>query len=1138
MEPGALSFASDLRVGFDDVCKYTDEGLKQTKDVISLLKKRQAIENEYAKSMAKLAQHAKSLVPEQKRLVYNGSDSLASFGSLWTCWFNFLQGIQYTAMQHEQFALNLGEKVGQVLNTNYKDAEAKRKHYIAEGQRYNKALQEAYTGLKKAQAYHSACQKEAEEAREASDKAKHNFQSKDSTVAKLVSKTQAAQEKADQAWRTLQDQEKACNQLQEAHYSRYMPSILQDLEDTEMDRARLLKECLARTAQVGLERAERVRDSVHRANQLACNINIRCDIDEFITRHKQADNDDIPVTSILNATLKGHLSVRTLESSKFKDHVFVLVGSERRLYEYESENSQHPKEVISLPRGHRVVRPVDDSLFNRRHCFQLMTPARTYFLAATDSQVCQQWHHLLYQICSGRRKSRIDVCRIVKSLELRLCEAKELPKTGEYYCLIFLDDELQARSKSKSNTQTPFWNQDFCFDDLPRDVEVITVQVFRSANSLLRNLTPSAKQASVIKRKVTMSVRRDSPRRNRPSDSDVAKSWKESDHLIGSVAIPVASLSTKDSYKEAWHELDVPESGALRLRISFTDDFVRPLREYQALQDIFTRSSDIPATLQALDKVIPASERVSTGTTLMGITYHCEQLMEFLLTLCQTEIDATNDDKTLFRGNSLASKTIDQFMKIKTIEMSPYLTNTLGVAVQTIYEAKSSCEVDPTRINGADPQREIQQNWKKLLANTRLVWNSVLHSIQTCPSELKYLFARLRDMVSVKFSSPEARQAVIAGFFFLRLICPAIMGPQLFGLQEHHPEDNTARTLTLISKTIQNLANGVSFGAKEPYMLPMNEFITENQDRMRQCLEHICSPPAGQVKATLAAVEAPRLLASLQRILYANLQSLETLNEPPQPHLSNLIQVVKDLKRPEGDLPQESEYEQYEEAMAKPEREKQPRQALPEGAPMPTNEAYFAEDVFEEDYEAAYNKQPAPAKPSRKGVNMTWGKFKKKTKVKSSEDPHKSIISDPILQSGALPTIPIEPTPEHPQAHFPPPPPQEQPNASNQNPRLSATNPFNTLIEEDIPPPPPPEEELEPSQQDYPDIEPTYANVRPRSSLTSNSEPIYANVRRTASDDSRRDSMFSLDYLTQPPPPSPGTQRRVSEDHDANCSEI
>lgn len=36
------------------------------------------------------------------------------------------------------------------------------------------------------------------------------------------------------------------------------------------------------------------------------------------------------------------------------------------------------------------------------------------------------------------------------------------------------------------------------------------------------------------------------------------------------------------------------------------------------------------------------------------------------------------------------------------------------------------------------------------------------------------------------------------------------------------------RGLLLIAKVIQNLANNVLFGAKEPYMFPLNDFLTQN----------------------------------------------------------------------------------------------------------------------------------------------------------------------------------------------------------------------------------------------------------------------------------------------------------------------
>jgi hypothetical protein len=59
------------------------------------------------------------------------------------------------------------------------------------------------------------------------------------------------------------------------------------------------------------------------------------------------------------------------------------------------------------------------------------------------------------------------------------------------------------------------------------------------------------------------------------------------------------------------------------------------------------------------------------------------------------------DPNTLFRGNSLASKGLDHLMKLLCIEQGSYLLETLDTHIQIVYDMKTSCELDPTRIQGA-----------------------------------------------------------------------------------------------------------------------------------------------------------------------------------------------------------------------------------------------------------------------------------------------------------------------------------------------------------------------------------------------------------------------------------------------------
>jgi len=48
-----------------------------------------------------------------------------------------------------------------------------------------------------------------------------------------------------------------------------------------------------------------------------------------------------------------------------------------------------------------------------------------------------------------------------------------------------------------------------------------------------------------------------------------------------------------------------------------------------------------------------------------------------------------------------------------------------------------------------------------------------------------------------------------------------------------------ARSLVMIAKCLQNLANLVEFGSKEPYMEVVNPFILKNKEKMTVFLDHI-----------------------------------------------------------------------------------------------------------------------------------------------------------------------------------------------------------------------------------------------------------------------------------------------------------
>lgn len=148
---------------------------------------------------------------------------------------------------------------------------------------------------------------------------------------------------------------------------------------------------------------------------------------------------------------------------------------------------------------------------------------------------------------------------------------------------------------------------------------------------------------------------------------------------------------------------------------------------------------------------------------------------------------------------------------------------------------------------------------------------TIIDGLSEAPYGIRWICKQIRSLTKRKY--PEANDQVICtligGFFFLRFINPAIVTPKSYMLIDGMPAERPRRTLTLIAKMLQNLANKPSY-AKEPYMAKLSPFIQQNKDRVNKFMLDLC-----EVQDFYESLEMDQYVALTKN----NLELAITLNE-------------------------------------------------------------------------------------------------------------------------------------------------------------------------------------------------------------------------------------------------------------------
>ncbi|XP_059974062.1 rasGAP-activating-like protein 1 [Mesoplodon densirostris] len=298
--------------------------------------------------------------------------------------------------------------------------------------------------------------------------------------------------------------------------------------------------------------------------------------------------------------------------------------------------------------------------------------------------------------------------------------------------------------------------------------------------------------------------------------------------------------------------------GALRLKVRLTEDRVLPSQYYQPLRELLMESvlgpaeEDAASPLAVLEELTSGDCRQELATKLVKLFLGQGLAGPFLDYLTRREVARTTDPNTLFRSNSLASKSMEQFLKLVGM---PYLHEVLRPVINRVFEEKKYMELDPCKMDlgrtrrisfkGAPSEEHVREASLGLLKGyLGPIVDTIVGSVGRCPPAIRLVFKQLRQCVEERFPQAEhkdVKNLAISGFLFLRFFAPAILTPKLFDLRDQHADPQTSRSLLLLAKAVQSIGNlGQQLGqGKELWMAPLHPFLLQSISRVRDFLDQL-----------------------------------------------------------------------------------------------------------------------------------------------------------------------------------------------------------------------------------------------------------------------------------------------------------
>ncbi|KAJ7092727.1 Rho GTPase activation protein [Mycena epipterygia] len=496
--------------------------------------------------------------------------------------------------------------------------------------------------------------------------------------------------------------------------------------------------------------------------------------------------------------------------------------------------------------NHTDIRQADSSLFFRKDCLGIYCmggqrwisnsthAAEPVYLQFTNSETCSTWLALLRSYAIPEIYGRLffprdgGSYRMWRQVELTVIQARNLGNTRPFEvangaaviggaestleadpvdldvsCEIHLNNTLCGRTTLKKGIGSPDWHENFTFTDLP------------------------------------------------PFDTLDIYVWKEKKlfkpTLMGTVRVTLANFRRGESI-EGWfpvlHQGPTASDlqvGDIRLKIRVEEEIILPYEAYSNLLHTFNSRNFLEwmADFESKFKLKTISHQ------LISIAVANNDLIAQVQEIALREVDGTpSSHQTLFRGNTTFTKVMELCMNWYG---KAFLEASIGCVLRRLCAEKVGIEVDPVR--SGKGTKDVERNLDLLIYWCQEFWNQIYSVRMECPPEMRRLFETVRRLVEkryrVKDSTQESRELPwqsVSAFCFLRFIVPAILHPHLFGLCPGMPSVAVQRSLTLIAKVIQSLANLNATVQKEEFMRGVKDFLKESLPGMIDYISVVSTP--------------------------------------------------------------------------------------------------------------------------------------------------------------------------------------------------------------------------------------------------------------------------------------------------------